>query len=159
MTLQAWDTFPRCVAGSSSPIFALIMRTWPAKASFASCPFPLGQERVAVADRRMRRVAAARAMQVHRGIPGIIRRRAVLGSLILRPEAFQGRPGLDERPVDGEVLGGQEVAAVACCPTPSKKRRAASARSKRSLCFANVEASKGAVWRSRSRNHWKRPLY
>src|SRR5712691_12383311 len=69
------------------------------------------QPRLGVGGRLMGIVAALLAMKVNRGIAGVIRR-LLTTSPVLALEAFVAGPRLDQRAVDREVLGREQVAAA-----------------------------------------------
>ena len=64
------------------------------------------QPRLGIGRRDMGGIRAPLAMEIHRGIARIIRRR---GHRVAPREALEPGPGLDQRPVDREMLGREQL--------------------------------------------------
>jgi hypothetical protein len=64
------------------------------------------QPHLRIGRRDMGRIRAPFAMEVHRGIARILGRR---GHRVAPREALEPGPGLDQRPVDGEMLGREQL--------------------------------------------------
>jgi hypothetical protein len=57
----------------------------------------------------MRIVATLLPAEVHCRVAGVVRRRPVARLLVFSTKALHGRPGFDQRSVDGEVLSTHEA--------------------------------------------------